>query len=127
MKNNKRISINIYKPVCKHLKSVITEYHDGYIDEDILCNLTLEKCKSKGCKKKEYKEGITYDDIIEIITKTIFNEEVIACSNYECPNNKIDCYNCKKWKEIEDLSRIILDNILKGVKKYEKKIIRDKR
>lgn len=125
MKKNERISISIYKPVCKHLQFSITEYHDGYIDEDSRCDITLEKCKEKGCKYKEFKDGITYDDIVEIITTTIYNEKVIACNNIECPDNKVNCNNCEKWKEIEDLSRIILDNILKGVKKYEKKIIKN--
>ena len=126
MKKNERISISIYKPVCKHLQFSITEYHDGYIDEDSRCDIILEKCKSKGCKNKEYKEGITYDDIVELITQTIYNEKVIACSSIECPDDKVNCANCQKWKEIEDLSKIILDNILKGVKKYEKKIIKNK-
>ena len=120
MKNNERISITIYKPECKHLKSIITEYHDGYMNEDIICNLTLSKCKKQGCKKKEYKEGITYDDVIENITTTIYNEKVIACSNIECPDNKVNCSNCEKWKEIEDLSKVILDNILKQFRSKEK-------
>ena len=122
MKKNERISINVYKPVCKHLQFSITEYHDGYIDEDSRCYFTLEKCKEKGCKYKEFKDGTTYDDIVDIITQTIYNEKVIACSNLECPGNKVNCSNCEKWKEIEDLAKVILDNILKGVKKNEKRI-----
>ena len=52
MKKNERISINVYKPICKHLQFSITEYHDGYIDEDSRCDITLERCKEKGCKYK---------------------------------------------------------------------------
>ena len=65
MKNKEeRILIKTYTPICNHLKCVITEYHDGYVDEEEICKLTYEKCEPKNCKNKVF-SGMTRQEAID--------------------------------------------------------------
>ena len=61
-----RILIQTYTPICNHLKCVITEYHDGYVDEEEICKLTHEKCEPKNCKNKVF-SGMTRQEAINKI------------------------------------------------------------
>lgn len=47
----KRICINEFKPNCIHLKSSVIEFRDGFVDEQVYCELTREKCIKKIVKK----------------------------------------------------------------------------
>jgi len=74
----KRIFINITLPVCKYLESHITEYHDGYVEEDNLCTIDPNNkahCLDydTNCDKAVAKDncGMTKEELLNLIETTL--------------------------------------------------------
>lgn len=74
----KRVFISYTMPVCKYLESHITEYHDGYVEEDNLCtinpsNKTYCLNYDTNCDKAVARDdsGITKEDLLNLIETTL--------------------------------------------------------
>ena len=73
--------IEISKFYCKNQEVHTTEYHDGYIDYDILCKINNKVCDEEHCNHKQLQlDGFTKEEMIEKMCQALekFRMQLLA-------------------------------------------------